>query len=152
MPTWWSLIDPDGTERCRYQIPKGMYNPWLYEEAAGPIFVQYDLPDCETAWALLSRGDHALTKPLWSDRSAPDAKGWMAVRSMDGQWGYIDLYGDTVLPFAYTWALPFEGDLAFVRWRNENGECMEGYINHSGEAVYGWPALKEDAGYPIDQC
>ena len=149
----WSLVDPDGTERCRHQIPKGMYNPWLYEEAPdGPIFVQYDLSDCEEAWALLSRGDYVLTGPRWSDRSAPDAQGWMAARDMDGLWGFINRYGNTVLPFAFTWAMPFEGELAFVRWRNADGERMEGYINRGGEVVYQWQALDDDAGYPIDQC
>ena len=57
-----------------------------------------------------------------------------------------------MLPFAFTWAMPFEGELAFVRWRNADGERMEGYINRGGEVVYQWQALDDDAGYPIDQC
>ena len=57
-----------------------------------------------------------------------------------------------LLPFAFTWALPFEGELAFVRWRSEDGGRMEGYINRTGEVVYQWLTLDDDAGYPIDQC
>ncbi len=63
---------------------------------------------------------------------------WPACDPITGLWGYITedgAWGNTVLPFFYAAAEPFDGSLARVRF----DESTEGYINRSGEAVYAWP-------------
>ena len=54
-------------------------------------------------------------------------------------WGYVDLWGDTVLPFVYEDADSFDGPLARVQF----DASTEGYINRSGAIVYQWPVQEE---------
>lgn len=60
-------------------------------------------------------------------------EGLQAVRNGDGQWGYIDLNGQVVIPFIYDAADAFEGALAWVRLGDRVG-----YIDQAGNVIYMW--------------
>lgn len=134
----WSLIEPDGTVRCRVEAPEGCYNPWLYQFAEdGPIWVSYEREDEPWCWGIADSDGQWLTEPdlyVSFDTDEP----WLAV-GKDGRWGYTDAYGNTVLPFIYEDAGHFEGALARVML----DASTEGYINRSGEVVYQWPMPEE---------
>ena len=134
----WSLIEPDGTVRCRVEAPEGCYNPWLYQFAEdGPIWVSYEREDEPWCWGIADSDGQWLTEPdlyVSFDTDEP----WLAV-GKDGRWGYTDAYGNTVLPFTYAWAEAFDGPLARVRF----DPSTEGYINRSGDIVYQWPVQEE---------
>ena len=130
----WSLIEPDGTVRCRVEAPEGCYNPWLYRFAEdGPLWVSYEREDEPWCWGIADADGQWLTEPglhVSFDMDEP----WLAV-GKDGRWGYADAYGNTVLPFIYEDAGHFEGALARVML----DASTEAYINRSGEVVYSWP-------------
>ena len=134
----WSLIEPDGTVRCRVEAPEGCYYPWLYQFAEdGPLWVCYEQEDEPLCWGIADSDGQWLTEPglyVSFDMDEP----WLAV-GKDGRWGYVDAYGSTVLPFVYKWAEAFDGPLARVQF----DESTEGYINRSGEVVYAWPLQEE---------
>lgn len=134
----WSLIEPDGTVRCRVEAPEGCYNPWLYQFAEdGPIWVSYEREDEPWCWGIADSDGQWLTEPdlcVSFDTDEP----WLAV-GKDGRWGYTDAYGNTVLPFIYEDAGHFEGALARVML----DASTEAYINRSGEVVYQWPVQEE---------
>lgn len=138
----WGLVNQDGTVRCRYAYPEGVFTEWLEEAAPdGPLWLRYDLGDEECLWGLLSREGAILVEPQWTlhmDNLSTDPMGWQAA-GLDGKWGYLDAYGQPVLPFDYEAAAHFEGALARVRF----SESEEGYINRAGEAVFGW-TMAED--------
>ncbi len=129
----WSLIEPDGTVRCRVEEPEGCYNPWLYQFAEdGPIWVSYEREDEPWCWGIADSDGQWLTEPdlyVSFDTDVP----WLAV-GKDGRWGYTDAYGNTMLPFIYEEAGHFNGALACVRF----DASTEGYINRQGEVVYQW--------------
>ncbi|MBQ8201028.1 MAG: WG repeat-containing protein [Clostridia bacterium] len=150
--TWqdgsWSLIEPDGTVRCHHALPEGAYDVWLWEFAPdGPIWVEYVLPDEESAYALMTR-EGVLGDPRWTRVSWNAGDPWLAVSEdctwvgseLVGTWGYADEYGNEVLPAVYAWAEPFEGALARVRF----SDAEEGYINRAGEAVIRWAVNGDD--------
>lgn len=130
----WSLIEPDGTVRCRVGAPEGCYNPWLYQFAEdGPLWVSYEREDEPWCWGIADTDGQWLTEPdlyVSFDMDEP----WLAV-GKEGRWGYMDAYGTTVLPFEWMEAGHFEGALARVLlW-----DATEAYINRAGEIVYQWP-------------
>ncbi len=136
----WSLIEPDGRVRCHYEMPEHAGDVWLYEVSPdAPILVRYDLADDEYIIGLMSHEGEMLVPPCWEWVDAVDAQGWRAA-CLDGRWGYVDLYGSTMLPFVYEEAASFEGDLARVML----DASTEGYVNRAGEVIYQWPALPED--------
>ena len=133
----WSLIEPDGTVRCRVEAPEGCYNPWLYQFAEdGPLWVSYEREDEPWCWGIVDLNGQWLTEPgLYVSFDMDES--WLAV-GKEGCWGYADAYGNTVLPFIYEDAGHFEGALARVCF----DASTEGYINRSGEIVYRWPAAE----------
>lgn len=139
----WGLVNQDGTVRCRFAYPEGVYSEWLEEAAAdGPLWLRYDLGDGEYLWGLLSRDGEILVQPQWTlhmDALSTDLMGWQAA-GLDGKWGYLDAYGEPVLPFVYAAAAHFEGALARVRL----DETTHAWINRSGEVVYRWIAEAEE--------
>ena len=141
----WGLVETDGTVRCRHTLPEDVFMvSWLYEfSGEGPLWVEYSLGDDEYLWGLMSREGELLGEPRWSWVSSRAGEEWLAVceggswvwSDYEGAWGYVDAWGNTVLPFTYKWAEPFDGPLAYVRF----DESTEGYINRSGQVVYSWP-------------
>lgn len=130
----WGLAEPDGTIRCRHTLQEGACDVWLYEFTAdGPIWLEYALSDWEYTWGLMSREGELLGEPRWQSASRG---GDMVAVCEGGAWGYVDLWGNTVLPFTYAWAEAFDGALARVQF----DESTQGYINRSGEVVYQWPS------------
>lgn len=138
----WGLVETDGTVRCRHALPEGAYDVWLWEFAPdGPIWVEYWLPDEDSAYALMTR-EGELSEPRWTWVSWSAGDPWLAVsedcervgRELVGTWGYVDEYGHEALPAVYAWAEPFEGALARVRF----ADGQEGYINRDGGIVYQW--------------
>lgn len=128
----WGLVETDGAVRCRHTLPQDACDAWLWEFSEdGPLWVEYCLSDDEYLWGLMSREGELLGEPRWSSVSCSDD--FVAVCE-DGAWGFVDLYGNTVLPFIYEDASHFEGALARVML----DESTEGYINRSGEVVYSW--------------
>lgn len=145
----WSLIDDDGTERCRHEFPRDACDVRLFDVSPdAPIVVLYYLPDEEYAHGLMTRDGEMLVEPCWDYLDGADERGWRAAcidgewygSDFTGTWGYVDLWGNTVLPFIYADAESFEGALARVRF----DDAWEGYINHSGETVYQWPVQADD--------
>lgn len=134
----WGLIELDGTVRCRVEAPEGCYNPWLYQFAEdGPLWVTYEMEDEPWCWGIVDSDGQWLTEPglnVSFDMGEP----WLAV-SKDGRWGYVDAYGNTILPFIYEEAGHFEDALARVKF----DASTEGYINRSGEVVYQWPVPEQ---------
>lgn len=61
------------------------------------------------------------------------AEGLQAVGNGDGQWGFIDIDGQVVIPLNFTYAENFDGALAWVRMGDQVG-----YIDKAGNAVYMW--------------
>jgi len=143
----WALIEPDGMVRCHHALPEGASDVWLREFSAdGPIWVEYSLGDDEYSYGLMSREGELLGEPRWTWVSGGDE--WLVV-SEDGMWvwgdfvgsfGYVDASGNEVLPAVYTWAEPFEGVLARVRF----SDIEEGLINRRGEAVIRWSVNCDD--------
>lgn len=141
----WGLVETDGTVRCRHTLPEDAFRvSWLYEFSGdGPLWVEYSLGDDEYLWGLMSREGELLGEPRWSWGSSRAGEEWLAAcegghwvgSDYVGAWGYVDAWGNTVLPFIYAAAEPFDGSLARVRF----DESTEGYINRSGEVVYSWP-------------
>ena len=139
----WGLVNQDGTVRCRYACPEGVFTEWIEEAAPdGPLWLRYDLGDGESLWGLLSRAGEILVEPCWTlagDELSDDPMGWQAV-GLDGKWGYIDGAGNTMLPFICEEAGHFSGALARVQF----DASTEGYINRVGEIVYQWPSPAEE--------
>ena len=135
----WSLIELDGTVRCHVEAPEGCYYPWLYQFAEdGPLWVEYEMEDEPLCWGIANTDGQWLTEPglqVSFDLDEP----WLAV-GKEGRWGYMDAYGNTVLPFIYADAEHFDGVLARVML----DESTEGYINRSGEVVYRWDAPDDE--------
>ena len=130
----WGLVETDGTIRCRHTLPDETCDVWLYEYTAdGPIWVEYALSDWEYIWGLMSREGELLGEPKWPWVYGREEKSWLAV-CQDGRFGYVDAYGNTILPFEWMEAEPFDGALARVAMN----ECTEAYINRAGEIVYQW--------------
>ena len=130
----WGLVETDGTIRCRHTLPEEACDVWLYEYTAdGPIWVEYALSDWEYTWGLMSREGELLGEPNWPWVYSREEESWLAV-CQDGRYGYVDAYGNTILPFEWMEAEPFDGTLARVAMN----ECTEAYINRSGEVVYQW--------------
>lgn len=87
-------------------------------------------------WHLLDGEGNILTaEPVYLPEMEPIAfeSGLQAVRNAERKWGYIGLDGQEVLPFIYSYAEAFDGDLAWVRLGDRVG-----YIDRSGNAVYMW--------------
>ena len=59
--------------------------------------------------------------------------GLQAVGNAERKWGYIGLDGQEVLPFIYSYAEAFDGELAWVRLGDRVG-----YIDRAGNEVYMW--------------
>ncbi len=137
----FGLIHPDGTVICRHALPE-VSDVFLYEVAPdGPLWLRCRLSDMEYAWALVSRTGEMLTDPIWQHAGSPsslyaDGRGWQAVGSEDGLWGFVDAYGSEVIPFQFAYAEPFSGNLARVEWP----DGREGYIGRDGQTVYAWEA------------
>ncbi len=140
----WSLVEPDGTVRCRVEAPEGCYNPWLYQFAEdGPLWVSYEREDEPCYWGIADTDGQWLTEPglyVSFDTDEP----WLAV-GRDGRWGYTDVYGNTVLPFEWMEAESFDGALAWVAIN----ECTEAYINREGKVVRQWTFV-DDGGQIIE--
>lgn len=138
----WGLVNQDGTVRCRFAYPEGVFTEWLEEVAPdGPLWLRYNLGDGEYLWGLLSREGEILVQPQWElpgETPSADPQGWQAA-GLGGKWGYLDAYGQPVLPFDYEAAAHFEGALARVRFSGSE----EGYINRAGEAVCRWTKADE---------
>lgn len=138
----WGLIELDGTVRCWHTMPEWAFYACLYEVSEDvPIWVEYSMGDWDYVWGLMSREGEIIVEPCWTlagDALSDDPQGWQAV-GLDGKWGYIDAYGNTMLPFIYEEAGHFEGALARVRF----DASTEGYINRAGEVVYRWPSEGE---------
>lgn len=60
-------------------------------------------------------------------------EGLQAVRNAERKWGYIGLDGKVVIPFIYSAAYAFDGELAYVRLGDQVG-----YIDQAGNVVYMW--------------
>ena len=60
-------------------------------------------------------------------------EGLQAVCNAERKWGYMDLNGDVVIPFVYSAAYAFDGELAYVRQGDQVG-----YIDQADNAVYMW--------------
>ncbi len=136
----WSLIEPDGQVRCRYDMPEDTSWVWLHQFAPdGPIWIQYALADEEYLWALMSREGEMLTEPRWEWVNHADGEPWLAVCE-DGHWRYLDAYGSEMafIEGECNWAETFRGALAFVRFDEET----DGYVNRAGEIVCQWPVAK----------
>ena len=130
----WGLVETDGTIRCRHTLPEEACDVWLYEYSAdGPIWVEYALSDWEYIWGLMSREGELLGEPKWPWVYGREEESWLAV-CQDDRYGYVDAYGNTILPFEWMEAEPFDGALARVAMN----ECTEAYINRAGEIVYQW--------------
>ena len=130
----WGLVETDGTIRCRHTLPEEACDVWLYEYSAdGPIWVEYALSDWEYIWGLMSREGELLGEPQWPWVYGREEESWLAV-CQDYRYGYVDAYGNTILPFEWMEAEPFDGALARVAMN----ECTEAYINRAGEIVYQW--------------
>lgn len=145
----WSLINDDGTVRCSYDFPEDVCDVRLFENGPdAPLTVLYYLPDEEYAYGLMSRDGEMLVEPCWDALGSTDEWGWRAAcidgewygSKFTGTWGYVDVMGNTMLPFIYTDAESFRGELALVRF----DERTEGYIDHSGRVVYSWPSVDDD--------
>ena len=138
----WGLINPDGTVRCWYTMPEWAFFATLYEITEDtPIWVAYSLSDYDYVWGLMSHDGNMLVEPCWTlsgDDVSDDPLGWQAA-GLNGKWGYIDAYGNTVLPFVYEEAAHFEAALALVRF----DEATKGYINRAGEVVYQWTSPQQ---------
>ena len=129
----WGLVEPDGAVRCRHRLPEGALFARLMDLSAdAPLWVQYALNDDAYTWGLMSREGELLDGPCWENFSGTG--GGLAAVCQDGRWGYVDPWGNQVLPFLYAYAGPFEGALARVTF-DDGGE---GYINRQGEAVCSW--------------
>lgn len=59
--------------------------------------------------------------------------GLQAVGNGEGKWGYIDMDGQLVIPYRYSAAYAFDGELAYVRLGDRVG-----YIDRAGNEVYMW--------------
>lgn len=135
----WGLVETDGIICCRHTLPETACDVWLYEYTAdGPIWVEYALSDWEYIWGLMSREGELLGEPRWAEVYYREGEEWLSVH--EEEWfGYVDLWGNTVLPFNYANAETFDGPLARVCF----DASTEGYINRSGEVVYQWPMPEE---------
>lgn len=135
----WGLVELDGTIRCRHTLPEETCDVWLHEFAEdGPIWLEYALSDWEYTWGLMSREGELLGEPRWAEVYYREGEEWLSVNE-GGRFGYVDAYGNTVLPFTYARAEAFDGPLARVQF----DASTEGYINRSGEIVYQWPVQEE---------
>lgn len=87
-------------------------------------------------WHLLDGEGNVLTaEPVYLPEMEPIAfeSGLQAVRNAERKWGYIGLDGQVVLPFIYSYAEAFDGELAWVRLGDRVG-----YIDRAGNEVYMW--------------
>ena len=141
----WGLVEMDGTIRCRHALPEGASDVWLREFSAdGPVWVEYALADDEYAYALLSR-EGELGEPRWTwvsgggDLLAVSEDGVGGWSYFEGTFGYVDAFGNEVLPAIYAWAEPFEGALARVRL----DEDTVAWIDRSGAIVRQWTEMEE---------
>ena len=80
-------------------------------------------------------GNILTAEPVWTPDVGPAefAEGLQPVRNAANKWGYINLDGEVVIPFAYDFAWDFDGALAYVRL----GDQVD-YIDQVGNAVYVW--------------
>ncbi|MBQ8557036.1 MAG: WG repeat-containing protein [Clostridia bacterium] len=134
---FWCLVEPDGTVRCHHAYPEGMYSEWLYEVADdGPLWLCYTIGDGSCRYGLMARSGEMIVEPCWmlsGDRLSNDAYGWQAV-ALEGKWGYVDAYGEVVIPYQYAYAEHFDGALALV----QDADGSNIYITRAGEVVYQW--------------
>lgn len=87
-------------------------------------------------WHLLDGEGNILTaEPVYLPEMEPIAfeSGLQAVCNIERKWGYIGLDGQEVLPFIYSYAEAFDGELAWVRLGDRVG-----YIDRAGNEVYMW--------------
>ncbi len=88
-------------------------------------------------WGLMDREGRVCAEPLWDGLGASGDALIPALK--DGLWGYIDAQGETVIPFRYPEAGPFEEGCADVR------ELRSGWriISRDGSVLYFRDDLKE---------
>ena len=80
-------------------------------------------------------GNILTDEPVWLMEMEPDdfPEGLQAVCNAEDKWGYIGLDGKVVIPFIYSAADAFAGELAYVRLGDQAG-----YIDQAGNVVYMW--------------
>lgn len=80
-------------------------------------------------------GNILSAEAVWLPDEAPAvfAGGLQPVMNAERRWGYMNLDGQIVIPFAYAYAYAFDGELALIRL-----DGREGYIDRSGSVVYLW--------------
>lgn len=81
----------------------------------------------------------SIPEPVSKEDTISDAKGALITKDepippkeerRDGRYGYVDTTGNTVIPFVYQYAYPFEGDRAMVQQKG-----LYGYINLEGKII-----------------
>ena len=80
-------------------------------EADASVFAFRDMES--SLWGLMDRNGQVLAEPLWDAIGIGGDELYPALK--DGLWGYIDVYGNEMIPFRYLEASPFHNGCADVR-------------------------------------
>ena len=71
----------------------------------------------------------------------------MVIADLHGNYGYIDLKGNVIIPCQWEWAQPFENGIALVTYRTADGYANV-WINKNGEIV----SLDPEYGYALQEA
>ncbi len=134
----WLVIGPDGTVRFRHPFESGVDGRFILTGAPtaenGSWWVLYSW-DAGGAYAglMTAEGEWVVQPEIYLPGGTLDGDALQRIKQ-EGLYGYVDGFGEIVIPCQFAHADAFCGPLAWVKWP----DGCKGYIDRDGRTVYAW--------------
>lgn len=123
---WWGYIDKTGKIVIEPKFGAG----YEFSEGIAVNILNEFFDRSRNRWVLLDKSGNITELPYVKDISNKFSESLIAVKNDKEKWGYINKFGEIVIPFKFERAMPFSEGLASVLFDGKYG-----YINSKGKFV-----------------